>query len=211
MVTLPGGTFDLGERGDRVSVAPFELDVTEVTVDAYDRCVSAGACSPPAVGGPCNWKVAGRGHHPVNCVSWDQATAFCGWAGKRLPTEEEWEWAARGGERGNAYPWGNAEPTGQACWRGEGSDFGSGKVQGTCPVGSYPAGATPDGILDLAGNVWEWTSSPWEPAPHLHVARGGGWEILYASYLRVSNRDFAQAVAGIYQGFRCARTVAIGR
>src|SRR3569832_758584 len=87
-----------------VELTPARLDVTEVTVDAYRACVASGACSEPVTGGACNWDVADRGNHPVNCVTWHQAMPYCSWAGERLPTEEEWDTAARGAER-RAFPW----------------------------------------------------------------------------------------------------------
>jgi formylglycine-generating enzyme required for sulfatase activity len=200
MVSLPGGTFTMGDRGDTVKVSPFSLDVTEVTVDAYKRCAT---CSAPDTGGYCNWGVSGRGSHPVNCVDWNQATAFCAAVGKRLPTEEEWEWAARGTTRGTTYPWGNGAPGRQLCWDGEGSDLGKGNRHGTCPVGSYPGGDSPEGIKDLAGNVWEWTASNSATA---RVLRGGGWSSDIPAGVRAAIRvdnDPGDRNGGL--GFRCAR------
>jgi formylglycine-generating enzyme required for sulfatase activity len=169
MVRLEGGTFRMGsEEGDWyekpvhwVTLKPFWLDVTEVTVAAYKACVDAGACSKPDEGNWCNWGKSDRGNHPINCVDWEQATQFCRWANKRLPTEEEWEYGTRqGGVRGDRkYPWGNAEPSNQLCWDGKGKDAGENRRRGTCPVGSYPLGDTPTGLKDMAGNVWEWTAS----------------------------------------------------
>jgi formylglycine-generating enzyme required for sulfatase activity len=103
----------------------------------------------------CNWLApAGtRDEHPINCVDWCTAQAYCVWAGGRLPTEAEWEFAARGAER-RPYPWGATVPSDQLCWLGNLASH----PQGTCRVGGFPAGATPSGVLDLLGNVSEWTA-----------------------------------------------------
>jgi formylglycine-generating enzyme required for sulfatase activity len=197
MVSLAGGSFTMGDRQDQVTVSTFCLDATEVTVDAFGACVRAGQCSADNVGtqfwdnqdhgeGACNWGVAGRGNHPINCVDWGQAATYCNAQGKRLPTEEQWEWAARGGSRGFTYPWGNAEPDFQACWSGVS------ERSGTCPVGSLPQGDAPGGIHDLAGNVWEWTSSNYDASAR--VDRGGGWYNSDPSDLRAADRSRVHAV-----------------
>ena len=125
MAAIPGGTYTMGDRGDgtpraRATVAPYCMDRTEVTVTAYAACVTAGACTAPDAYNPalkdslhpshCTWNRSDRTTHPVNCVDWNQATTYCGWAGKRLPTDEEWEWAARNGPAGTVYPWGATRP-----------------------------------------------------------------------------------------------------
>ncbi|MBI4706179.1 MAG: SUMF1/EgtB/PvdO family nonheme iron enzyme, partial [Deltaproteobacteria bacterium] len=137
MVSIPPGTFEMGSNdggGDEkpvhsVTVAAFEMDPTEVTVAQYRKCVSDGGCSEPS---GCNWEESGRDDHPVNCVDWQQAGAYCAWAGKRLPWEEEWEYAARGTD-GRIYPWGNGAPGDQLCWSG-GS---AGQRSSTCAVGQF--------------------------------------------------------------------------
>jgi formylglycine-generating enzyme required for sulfatase activity len=107
---------------------------------------------------------AGKGSHPVTWVSWDDAVAFCQWLSRspgrfwRLPTEAEWEKAARGDD-GRVYPWGNDLPTKELC------NF-NGNVGDTTSIGQYPAGASPCGALDMAGNVWEWTGSLFKPYPY---------------------------------------------
>jgi sulfatase modifying factor 1 len=183
MASLAGGRFTMGERGDAVTVQPFCLDVTEVTVASYAACVLAGGCSAhgtwtsyssttgiPWSSEGCNYCVTGRGNHPMNCVDWNQAGDYCKAQGKRLPTEEEWEWAARGGTEGRTYPWGKAAPASasQLCWG-----------DGTCPVGSFPKGDAPGGIHDLAGNVSEWT---FQYAQAYSIARGGGWRLSFFSF-----------------------------
>ena len=146
MSRLSGGSYARVARHDTATVHPFCMDVTEVTVDAYTACVRAGKCTAEATSGDgCNYGVSGKGNHPMNCLDWNQATTYCHAQGKRLPSEEEWEWAARGGAEGRTYPWGNTDPDSQLCWSGVT------KREGTCPVGSYPAGDAPGGVHDLCG------------------------------------------------------------
>lgn len=194
-IFIEGGSFHYGceardldcsadERpGRQASVASMWLEKTEVTVDAYARCVTAGSCGVPHTGGACNWSVAGRELHPINCVDWTQASAFCHYLGGQLPTAEEWEYAAKGGEP-RIYPWGDELANDRRANFADtqykkkyprafdipGED--DGWVE-TAPVGSFPAGATKQGVLDMAGNVIEWTAS--EYAPGAYEARGGGW------------------------------------
>ena len=176
MVAVPGGSFFGGckdggdascndeEPGASMNVAPFRIDRTEVTVAQYRECVNAGRCPEPDTGNGdtvCNWKKTDRDNHPINCVDWFQAKFYCEWTGKRMPTEVEWEKAARGADA-RVYPWG--------------SDWSAGKAnvssKGTVPVGSYPPGASPYGALDMAGNVWEWVS---DRGPGVRGLRGGSW------------------------------------
>jgi len=193
-----------------VTVQPFSLDATEVTVDAYAACVQSGQCTADHLGETtmngiaffasplCNYGVSGRGNHPVNCVDWGQAATYCHAQGKRLPTQEEWEWAARGGAEGRTYPWGNAAPDFQPCWSG------ITKRASTCPVGSNSSGDAPGGIHDLAGNVWEWTSS--NMGPDNRVIRGGAWTNTDAQGLTVANTNGAHPPWHTEAlGMRCAR------
>lgn len=216
MVSIASGTFTMGSkvRPDQlqphaVTMPPYCMDATEVTVAAYKACAS---CSVPGFkgdgkGGPafCNWGVAGRDDHPINCVDWDQATAYCASVGKRLPTEEEWEYAARGVE-GREYPWGNALPGRQLCT--------SDHHWGTCPVGSFsPAGDTRDGLKDMAGDVFEWTASAYSrnyQSPRddpQRVYRGGGWSHVDPTHFRGADRNRLAPSGHHFDelGFRCAR------
>lgn len=223
-VHVEAGTFKMGaEDGDddekplhEVKVAAFDIDLAEVTVAAYARCVEAGKCTEPKRGGACNWKADGRERHPINCVDFQQATSYCASVGKRLPTEEEWEYAARGpASKPRAY--GDGEPRDQLCWNGEGNDLGRGERRSTCIVGSYPKALSAFGALDMAGNVWEWTSSahcPYAAAgapsaacddPH-KVVRGGAWNNSGAKYVRAADRAVELPAARQDNvGIRCAR------
>lgn len=215
LVLIPAGTLMIGtEPGDlpntqpvhAVTFAEFCIDRTEVTVTSYAECVNEGGCQEPETVGfsGCNWEVAGRDNHPVTCVDHARADTYCAWAHKRLPTEKEWEYAARGSE-GRLYPWGNADPDQSLL------NFGN-VVNETTPVGSYPNGATPDtNLLDMAGNVWEWTASEWtedyDPTtavvPGSFIARGGSFASGIADYVRSSWRDPDSAGDERF-GFRCA-------
>lgn len=236
MVAVPGGRFRAAQRvgpgADTfvyVRVAPFLLDATEVTVSDYAACVRAGRCTPAGTSvrwegisagerarwsAACNADRADRADHPVNCVDWAQAEAFCAFAGKRLPTEAEWEWAARGDAAATRYPWGEDAPADRACWSGAGNGAGGARSE-TCPVATHPRGATPGGLQDLAGDVWEWTSSEDRVATDsrgrggtpARVARGGGFADAAPERLTAGVRalDLPTARAADL-GFRCARS-----
>ena len=164
MALVPAGEFLMGsDRGDederpahRVMLSAFFIDQDEVTVAAYERCVAAGQCPAPRVR-------VGNADEPVVWVSWQAAAAYCRFAGKRLPTEAEWEKAARGVDA-RRFPWGNNIdfPRG---------NFGNYRGEGQCPnnpgrlmpVGRFPGGASPYGVRDLAGNVWEWVADDYDP------------------------------------------------
>ena len=205
MAIIPAGTFVFGDAKKPTSVAELCMDVTEVTVSAYTACVDAGTCTTDGLTkyGPCNWGVAGHENHPINCLSWHQATKYCGSVGKRIPTEEEWVYAAYGTD-GRAFPWGNEPPGRQLCWDGEGNDLGKGERSGkTCPVGSYPEGRSPFGPSDMAGNVWEWTSGKLGIS---RIIRGGGATTHVARWVGASFSTASFPTEGSNDiGVRCAK------
>jgi len=176
MVAIPSGSYVLGKKSGNVSIDAFCMDRTEVVVSDYKSCVQSGSCN--AEGLDCtygNYARSGADDHPINCTNWAQATAFCRFRGKRLPTEEEWEWAARGGSRAYKTSWsdGDASATGKLC-----ASIDIPSRNGTCPVRAYPP--TELGLYDIVGNVWEWTSSEagsFDPTnPKFPMWRGGaGW------------------------------------
>ncbi len=217
-----------------VDLAAFELDLTEVTVTAYDACVKYGHCSEPLKGSFCNWGVEDRRDHPINCVTFEQASAFCGWAKKRLPTEKEWEHASRSAHddpmaaKKDLFPWGVGAPDARrvnACGKECVDHFATlgKKVPAlheyddgyplTAPVSRFRDGDTPEGLSDMAGNVWEWTSSPWCAYPDERcgndlemVVRGGGFQSYQARTFEATSREaLARTEATETVGFRCAR------
>jgi formylglycine-generating enzyme required for sulfatase activity len=223
MVRIPGGRFTMGssektsppnERPSRVAMTtPFWLDKTEVTVAMYRACVDRGACQRTArTSAGCTYD-SGEPSYPINCVSWNQATAYCAAVGKRLPREVEWEAAARGPSP-IRYPWGGAATS---C--GMAATLASDRTQRSCSgnhpakVGAHGGGASPFGVVDMSGNVEEWVSdwyseSVSEASPRAgssHVLRGGGW-LSYPSMARTTSRNWGSALeAGPNVGFRCAR------
>jgi eukaryotic-like serine/threonine-protein kinase len=214
MVRISGGTFSMGSNDGPLdeqpihdaSVAGFMLDVNLVTVAQYQKCVDSGKCTPAGTRARCNAK-AGRADHPINCVTFAQARAYCSALGKRLPTEEEWELAARGRAR-RKYPWGDKPPSSTLlCWNKTAKD------DTTCPVGAFPSGATPEGVFDMAGNLWEWTATSYctyaNPAcnEERKVTRGGAFVSSDPVIVRASTRMGQEpTIAGASIGFRCADT-----
>jgi formylglycine-generating enzyme required for sulfatase activity len=200
MVFLAGGTMRSGNRTR--AVADVCLDVTEVTAGAYSACVDRGACSDSDLECDDAWtyKRPALLDHPINCVSWAQADRYCRAQGKRLPSWEEWEWAAQGRTDQRRFAWGDAEPaTDQICW-----SLGR-SLSTTCPVGSHPRGRSAQGVDDLFGNVWEWLSPAMRNgAPN--VARGAAWQNDSMSMLEGENAG--SFVPGFVRndvvGFRCA-------
>ncbi len=202
MKALSRGTLRIDSQD--VHVASFCLDRTEVTVDAYARCAQIGVCAADGLdcGNAATYGKKGKGAHPVNCVTWYEADAFCRAHGKRLPTEAEWEWAARGQRRALVFPWGDDEPADRACWDGEGNAAGKGERKEPCRVGSSLRGNSPDGLQDLAGNVREWTSTPFE---RFRILRGGSWGDSMSSFLTAAFRGWnAPDERMELLGFRCA-------
>jgi formylglycine-generating enzyme required for sulfatase activity/uncharacterized caspase-like protein len=240
-VLVPGGSFQMGSNdgaGDekpvhQVTVPTFEMTRSEVTFGQYQSCVSAGACTPAHVSdGSCyvwngsSWAQGNLGagfqgkDQPVVCVDWDQANAFARWVGGRLPTEAEWEYAARSGGRNQKYPWGDKDANCNLAVMNDGG-LGCGR-SGTWPVCSKAAGNTVQGLCDMAGNVWEWVQDwyhesyggaptdgrAWEsPAGSFRVGRGGSW-YNGAGVLRSAFRSrFAPGFRNDFLGFRVLRLV----
>lgn len=211
--TGPDGFVD-GETGRMHEVKDVCLDVTEVTVAAFASCAAKGSCEPASTkikfddeleseSPYCNADRADRQNYPVNCVDLTQAKAYCKAAGKRLPTEWEWEWAARGREEGRTYPWGEQAPSCERVVMDDGGD-GCGKDR-TWPVGSKRRGNSRDGLWPMSGNVFEWTSSSY--SEKYAVVRGGSWFFNRLVWLRAAFRfNVAPVARFINLGFRCART-----
>ncbi|MBI5427173.1 MAG: formylglycine-generating enzyme family protein [Nitrospinae bacterium] len=220
MASVPAGEFIMGsnERWDDESpeyverTKSFYIDLYEVTNEDYRKFVDAARREPPY-----HWPNGaipkGREKHPVVYVNWFDANDYCKWAGKRLPTEEEWEKAARG-EDGFVYPWGNE-------WVLDKSNNPYKHSTGTEPVGSYPAGRSPYGLHDMSGNVWEWVDSYYLPHPgntthraeygkDKRLLKGGSWFdcLSYGCGLSAPtfNRSFfTPEVRNNSFGFRCAK------
>ena len=225
MVPIPPGCFEMGDAfaegwpDERpvhtVCLSAFEMDRHEITNGEYAECVAAGACTAPRSSASYSrqsyYGDPAYANYPVIWMEWDQVLAYCTWAGKRLPTEAEWEYAARGGLEGKRYPWGDTISSGDANY-----DM---NVGDTTEVESYPPNGY--GLHDMAGNVWEWvadwfdenyyaaspTDNPTGPASgQARVRRGGSWD--HSAFgLRVATRcDFCHADRhGNNLGGRCAR------
>jgi formylglycine-generating enzyme required for sulfatase activity len=212
----------------KVTVGPIWIGITDVTVAAYEKCAKGKACSmdPASRDEPmnrCAWK-NGLLSHPINCITWKEAVAFCTWVGGRLPTPTEWEYAATSGNQGKNYPWGESPPDGShanycdvSCPKALGNDgknlegwtkrgwIDKSQNDGwaaTSPVGTYPAGATPWGLLDMAGNVWQWTSA--DAGDGKREVRGGSWDNP-PDALRTSKRLPWPENADAGMGFRCVK------
>jgi serine/threonine protein kinase/formylglycine-generating enzyme required for sulfatase activity len=235
MVYVPAGNFEMGSNDGYDDEKPvhsvwldaFWIDQTEVTNGMYEECVAEKVCDPqdnhdytnPDTGTQ-HFNSSAYSDYPAVYVNWEQANDYCAWAGRRLPTEAEWEKAAKG-DTFYSYPWGNSSPNSNL------ANFND-NIGDTVEVGSYPDGASMYGALDMAGNVWEWVNdwyndtyyksspgmNPQGPSSGTeHVLRGGSFSILSeAKYLRVTYRSKPYpSSAEIYGsgnwGFRCAMDV----
>jgi formylglycine-generating enzyme required for sulfatase activity len=228
-IQLPAGVFLMGEHGmawsepvHLVALATFQLTRTEITVAHFRDCVDEGACEAPAfLDENCNWDQANREDHPINCVTWQQAADFCAWLGGRLPSESEWEYAARSAGDTWRYPWGEQDATcARAVMDGGGglsaSGYGCGELR-TWPVCSKTAGNSAQGLCDLSGNVSEWVQDWFHPGYTGHPPDGSAWEYpkgvnrvirggaftLGGHHLLAAKRDYLPP--GPLTGLRCAR------
>jgi formylglycine-generating enzyme required for sulfatase activity len=222
---IPAGTFQMGapdNTGYTVTLDAFWMDTSEVTNAMYEKCVADGNCTPPDSSESSSrssyYGNSEYANYPVIWMSWDQATAYCAWAGRRLPTEAEWEYAARGGLEGKIYPWGDEFPM---CDLGaeKGAQFSSCSPDDTIEVGSFAPNGY--GLYDMAGNVLEWVSDWYGQYPSGsvtnpagpdssngtgRVVRGGSW-IEPELFLRVANRMYLNPSRSFnVNGFRCARS-----
>jgi formylglycine-generating enzyme required for sulfatase activity len=229
MVLVPAGPYNIGatyqpeaQPVHAVNVPAFYMDIYEVTNAQYKAfCDSTSRTYPldPGFPGMPNYFTdPAYANYPVVNVDWNDARAYAAWAGKRLPTEAEWERAAKGNTDNRQYPWGDT-------WVAANANIWNNPADGytrTSPVGNYPNGISPAGCYDIAGNVWEWCEDDWHsnyngaptdgsawidsPRGSTRVIRGGSWE--YGdTYTRCANRNSSSPTnrdAGV--GFRCART-----
>jgi formylglycine-generating enzyme required for sulfatase activity len=221
VVEIPAGEFIMGsDMGDgdeqpahTVTLEAFEIDMFEVSNADFAKFVEeTGYQTEVEKEAPDekSWRdyAEGKDNHPVVKVTWNDADAYCQWAGKRLPTEAEWEKAAKG-EEGFLYPWGNE-------WEPAKANTKESGFRGTVAVGSFAEGASPYGVFDMAGNVWEWMADWYQPYPgstyqseyfgeKFKVTRGGAW-FTEADKVTTSNRNTTTpSAANDDIGFRCVR------
>ncbi len=239
-VTVPAGYFLMGSMGGPESIDflkafggmtddvpthtvylnAYQIGKYEVTNQQYAQCVKSGLCEPAldGKGQPYRYTDPQYARHPVVLMRWYDAVAFCAWSGGRLPTEAEWEKAARGTDR-RMYPWGNQAPS-PTLANFTPLQFETTDVGDTTEVGSFPAGASPYGALDMAGNVWEWTAdwylenyygrspsqNPAGPRTgSMKVARGGAF-FLWPTAIQTTYRGAASPTGRSFGlGIRCAR------
>jgi formylglycine-generating enzyme required for sulfatase activity len=220
LLYVPAGSFVMGSNknevndGDEsthnVTLDAYFIDQTEVTNAMYKLCVQAGVCKPPDNS---RYSDPTYADHPVTSVTWENAYAYCSWTGRRLPTEAEWEKAARG-KSGFIYPWGNLPDDSLLNYNSLEKD--------TTPVNAYPGGASPYGVLDMAGNVWEWVNDWYDddyyndspkfnpPGPDsgsYRVIRGGGWKDTKRDVRSANRGPQVPTNTDSTIGFRCAMDV----
>lgn len=184
-VTIEGGKFLMGNPNGydtkpvhEATVPTFAMSKTLVTVEQYAECVSAGQCAAPDTGYACNWGKTDRDRRrdPVNCVDFDRASQFANFMDARLPSETEWEYAAKSAGQDRKYPWGDAVPScDRAVINGNGGD-GCG-TKSTMPVCSKPAGNTAQGLCDMAGNTREWMQDKYQQSYAETPVDGSAYEV----------------------------------
>ncbi len=226
MATIPAGEFWMGVDGTigldderprhKVWLDAYFMDLYEVTTSRYAAFLAASGRAVPWLWDSVNLQL--HGDRPVIGVDWEDAEAYCRWAGKRLPTEAEWEKAARGTDE-RRYPWGNATPTADFANHALGARFSYNQV--LTPVGRYEKGRSPFGLYDLAGNVWEWVqdwyaAAYYEQSPERNptgpdegqfkVLRGGSWSDLPKYLLTYGRFKLPPTTRNSYTGFRCAKS-----
>jgi len=222
MVLVAEGTFIMGWDAGKSDEQPphavfldaFYIDQFEVMVQQYRSCVEAGGCEDPIYAPACNWDGFADNTHPINCVNRQNARDYCAWAGLRLPTEAEWEKAARGDDR-RIYPWGDE-------LLGDEANFRIGLGTATEPVGNHPNGISFSGAHDMAGNVWEWVEDWYAEDYYVRsprkrprgpefgefgVLRGGSWWFEAGALPAAHRVAYHPALTDIDIGFRCARDV----
>jgi formylglycine-generating enzyme required for sulfatase activity len=212
---IPSGEFLFGDARRPARTGAYEIDLVEVTVARFAQFIdaggyrerghwsdagwnwrSSGAIDRPRFWGDPDWQAYLGAQQPVVGVSFFEAEAWARWSGRRLPTELEWERAARG-EDGREYPWGERWDPTKAHFRGN--------ARQTLPVGSFPGGVSPHGLLDAAGNVWEWCADAFDGNEALRAARGGAWNA-HPPQLRCASRNAWPLDARFSNiGFRTAR------
>jgi sulfatase modifying factor 1 len=202
MAEVGGGKFKSSYYRAEMTVEPFCIDRNIATTDEYTACVDSGKCDKNAVHAcdPSTFGKEGRGKLPMICVDFMQAERYCKAQGKRIVSDVEWEWAARNGDEARPFPWGSDPPADQLCW--------SGKEKRTtpCPVATYPA--NPHGIFDLAGNIYQWTTTTNDTTGTFRGGRGGSWKDASPEIVKTTHRfGFKNTYRCGFLGIRCSTAV----
>ncbi len=226
VAAIPAGEFWMGVDGmiglederprHQVRLDAYTMDLYEVTTGRYARFLAATGHTPPWQWESVNLQI--HGDRPVIGVDWHDADAYCRWAGKRLPSEAEWERAARGTDE-RRFPWGDQAPTAELANHALGARFSY--SQALMPVGHYEKGKSPAGLYDMAGNVWEWVQD-WYGATYYEqsteqnpggpkqgtfkILRGGSWSELPKYLLTYGRFKLPPDTRNAYTGFRCANS-----
>ncbi|MGC4088998.1 MAG: SUMF1/EgtB/PvdO family nonheme iron enzyme [Polyangiaceae bacterium] len=197
-----GGSFQRARTPAPKVIPDLCVDVLETTPPEYDECVKAGACTKDGVDCASNstYGKPDKSKLPMVCIEYAQAERYCAFRGKRLPTTDEWEWAARGGSEARTYVWGNDKPSEQLCWAGKTKQLEA------CEVGSHPLDKSRDGLIDLGGNVLEFTTTENDKNSAVRIARGGAWNSGAAELFRVSRLGaFGPDYRCSFLGIRCVQ------